>query len=1091
LSNIFISHSSRDNQAARAMQAWLEAKGHKGVFLDFDPALGIPVGVDWEQELYQRLRACRAVVALVSPAWLASPWCFFELRQARFLGKSVFPVRIEPCESGPILGDIQEGDLVTDPEAGHVQLWEGLRRAGLDPATMRHYDPARPPYPGLEALQEADAAVFFGRDDDTSAAMDTLASLRRVGGARLLLLLGASGSGKSSLLRAGLLPLLRRDPSSWLLVEPFRPGERPADELAQALVATGHRLGLDADPAALRSCVAGGDPAALAELCRELRQAAGCREGAALLVIDQAEELLGPAAEAMAFLRLLRGALAAGAGRLMAVATLRSDLLGSFQNHPLLEDLDYATRTIDPLPRRRLPEIIEGPAEVAGLAIGPGLVNALVDDAATADALPLLAFTLYEMHRQSRGGVLDLALYRSLGGLEGSVRRAADGLIQALDPDPAALATLRDVFVGSLVRSDEDGQIVRRRAFSDELPATAMPLLQRFVDARLLVAGRDAAGQETLEVAHEALLRTWPRLVAWLEEDRDRLRLREVFRRAAAGWDAHGREVDWLDHRGARLEAVEALVQERRFNPAAGAESDYLAACRARETEERGRAEAAALAERRRLEAEATAAAAGEAAARRVAARTRIAAAVTLVLALAASGAGVVAWRSAIEANAQREAAETALAARDLADSRRLALRAGQVLASGDDELALRLALAALPRAVASGAGPPDTVEAGEALARAVLGRHETTVLAGHTGAIRTAVFAPDGSSVLTAARDGTARLWDVAGAAGGDARPLVLAGHQAGLWSAVLSADGGAIATASDDGTIRLWDTKGGERRVLQGHVGAVLRVAMTPDGQTLLSTAADGTARLWRLATGESQMLGHDAMVWWADFDSSGRRALTTTAAGTASLWDAGTGESLHQLEGDPGGGGVPLARFAPDGSRVLTVMERDLAQLWDRDGRAIGRLSGLGDWLSAAAFSPDGRLVAIAGQDGAQVFETETARPVTAVRTGQDLIWDLAFSPDGAWLATAGNDGTARLFAAESGAPLLTLDAAAGKPLRAIAFSPDGTSLLTAGDDGIARLYRVRRFPTFETLLAFATGLDLEPLGPDEGALLATRQ
>lgn len=555
------------------MQLWLAGKGHQGVFLDFDPALGIPVGVDWEQELYQRLRACRAVIALVSPAWLASPWCFFELRQARFLGKAVFPLRIAPCDAGPILGDIQQGDLVADPEAGHVQLWEGLRRAGLDPATMLHYDPSRPPYPGLAALQEADAAVYFGRDDDIDAAMDVLASLRRIGGARLLLLLGASGSGKSSLLRAGLLPRLRRDPDAWLVVEPFRPGERPLDELAEALAATARRNGLEAEPAAIRAIVALGDPAAFAGLCRELAIGAGCREGATLLVVDQAEELLGPAAELQAVLGLLRRALDAGGGRLMAVATLRSDLLGSFQNHPLLEDLAYATRIVDPLPRRRLAEIIEGPAEVAGLTLGPGLVNALVEDAATVDALPLLAFTLAELHRRARGGVLDLALYRALGGLEGSVRRVADGLLETLAPDPAALAALRDVLVGSFVRSDEEGQIVRRRALCQDLPASALGLLQPFVDARLLVADRDAQGQETLEVAHEALLRTWPRLAGWLEEDRDRLRLREAVRRAAAAWDAQGRAVDWLDHRGARLEAVDALVREPRFAFAAGVET--------------------------------------------------------------------------------------------------------------------------------------------------------------------------------------------------------------------------------------------------------------------------------------------------------------------------------------------------------------------------------------------------------------------------------------------------------------------------------------------------------------------------------------
>ena len=1060
------------------MQRWLEGKGHEGVFLDFDPALGIPVGVDWEQELYQRLRACRAVVALISPAWLASPWCFFELRQARFLGKAVFPLRIAPCDSGPILGDIQEGDLVTDPEAGHRQLWEGLRRAGLDPATMLHYDSSRPPYPGLQALQEADAAVFFGRDDDISAGLEALASLRRLAGARLLLLLGASGSGKSSLLRAGLLPRLRRDPGRWLVVEPFRPGERPLDELAQALVATGQRQGLEAEPAAIRDLVHGADPEALVGLLGELRSGADCREGAALLVIDQAEELLGPGGEAMAFIALLRGALEQGAGRLMAVATLRSDLLGSLQNHPLLEDFGYATRTIDPLPRRRLPEIIEGPAEVAGLAIGPGLVNRLVEDAATADALPLLAFTLGQLHRRSKGGVIDLELYEALGGLEGSVRRAADGLLETLDPGPEALSVLRDVFVGSLVRSDEEGQIVRRLAFRDELPDAALSLLQHFVDARLLVAGRDAAGRETLEVAHEALLRTWPRLVGWLEEDRDRLRLREIFRRAAAAWHGHDRGDDWLDHRGARLEAIEELVAAPRFALLPGVESDYLEACRAREAEERGRAEAAAMAERRRLEAEAAAANAGAAAAKKVAARTRIAAAITLVLAIAASGAGFVAYRSAVEADLQRESAETALAARDIADSRRLALSAEQALGTGNAELGLRIALAALPRAVAAGAGPPDTVEAAEALAQAVLRRHEMTVLAGHGGAIRTAVFAPDARAVLTASLDGTAGLWDIAD--GTNATAVVLRGHSAGVWSSAFAADGRTIATASEDGTIRLWDDAGAERAVLRGHAGGVLGVAMAADGRTLLSLGTDGSARLWPLPTGEPRLLRHDADIWWAGFGPDGRRVLTTAADGTAGLWEAATGERLAGLDGKAGG--IVAGAFAPDGQRLLTVNEDDTADIWDGDGRPVARLDGLGQWLTTAAFSPDGRHFAIAADTVVRVFEVATSTPTATLRGHGDLVHAIAFSPDGAWLATAANDGIARVFGVETGALALTLDQALG-PLRAVAFAPGGESLLTAGDDGVARLYQVRRPADFDALLAYATSLGLEPLAAAE--------
>ena len=231
MSAIFLSHSSRDNAAADAMQAWLRARGHQSIFLDFDPANGIPAGRDWEQELYRRLRVCRAVIVLLSEHWLASRWCFAEVSQARALGKAILPVRIAACADAGLLGDVQQIDLTRDPEEGHLRLAVGLEKAGLDPQAMFEWDPRRPPYPGLLALQERDAAVFFGRDEDISAGLDTLNRLRRMAGARLTLFLGASGSGKSSLVRAGLLPRLERDPDNWLPMPPFRPQERPLDEL--------------------------------------------------------------------------------------------------------------------------------------------------------------------------------------------------------------------------------------------------------------------------------------------------------------------------------------------------------------------------------------------------------------------------------------------------------------------------------------------------------------------------------------------------------------------------------------------------------------------------------------------------------------------------------------------------------------------------------------------------------------------------------------------------------------------------------------------------------------------------------------------
>ena len=656
MSAIFVSHSSKDQAATAAMQQWLQAQGHQSIFLDFDPADGIPAGVSWEQELYQRLRGCRAVIALLSDNWLRSRWCFTEVTQARALGKAVFPARVAACDASGVLPDIQHIDLTADEGAGYRRLEEGLKRAGLDPREMFHWDADRPPYPGLLAFQEQDAAIFFGREDEISDALDTLNRLRRQGGGRLVLFLGASGSGKSSLVRAGLLPRLRRDVDNWLPLPPFRPQEKPLDELAMAL-AESLKSGGDArswqDLRSELQRAAGAEPpdgSALIDLARDLQIAAGRREATVLLIVDQTEELLGygRGEEADRFLRLLRAALEAGGARLMALATMRSDFLGEFQTQRSLVDLAYETVTVGPISARNLPPIIERPAEVAGIELGPGLVATLLQDAETEDALPLLAFTLRELYeRYGADRRLELGEYQQLGGLEGSVRRAADGVIEAARPSEVELEELRGAFVPAMVRINEEGQYARRRALRDDLPPRVQDLLQRFVDARLLVADRDEAGQDTLEVAHEALLRAWPRLRGWLEEDQDNLRLRETVRRAAEEWDQRGRGADWLDHRGSRLEAVEALMREPRFVLKDETERAYLQACIERRRREQEEAEAAARAEKDRLAAEARAA-------RQIARRTLIGAVASLCLAAAAGVGGYVAYQNLADGRAER-----------------------------------------------------------------------------------------------------------------------------------------------------------------------------------------------------------------------------------------------------------------------------------------------------------------------------------------------------------------------------------------------------------------------------------------------------
>ena len=329
----------------------------------------------------------------------------------------------------------------------------------------------------------------------------------------------------------------------------------------------------------------------LVNFARDLALAAGQPEATVLLTIDQAEELFGytDSEPATRFLRLVRAGLETADRRLMAIATLRSDFLGDFQNHPALQDSDYPHHfryravPVDPMLRGSFAEIIQGPARLAGLQLADGLVQTMVDDTGTRDALPLLAFTLRRLYERFGGdGRLTVAEYEELGRLDGAVREEAQRILAEANPTPEEREALHAAFVPALVRINAEGGYARRRALLNTLPPAAVPLLRRFVDARLLVTDRDTDGRETIEVAHEALLRTWPQLASWLAEDRDKLRLLDGLQRAAEEWELGGRRDDLLVHRGTRLEDVEALAATPRFGLTDGStERQYLSACRA------------------------------------------------------------------------------------------------------------------------------------------------------------------------------------------------------------------------------------------------------------------------------------------------------------------------------------------------------------------------------------------------------------------------------------------------------------------------------------------------------------------------------
>ncbi len=556
MTSLFISHSGRDQVAAQRVHQWLRNAGYQALFLDFDPSDGIPAGRRWEAELYAQLRRTDGVIFLASADSVASKWCFAELSLARSLGRPVFPLRLGTAAWLDLLQDVQWIDLTADENA-FGQLRDGLHQAGLRPGDSFAWDSARSPFPGLKPFDWQDAAVFFGREQEIGRLIQLLTTTLLRGPGRLVAIAGPSGSGKSSLLRAGLLPRLERLADRWVVVPPMQPGRQPLQNLARSLQAAFRAAGHERTWTGLLDRLDQG-PASLIELGYELGDAASGAGGSVLLVVDQAEELVtrsGPRAREQ-FLALLRGALRDDSP-MWAIATLRVEFLSSAPDRAgLAEAIDDAL-LIEPLSRSRLPEVIQRPAQRAGLDFAPGLVQRMVEDTTGGDALPLLAWTLQQLYHDAGPGperVVTAEAYEALGGVVGSLQRQANLLTDELHRRGHGGLVLPTLL--KLVAIDEAGEPTRRRVERRQLSAAEDAIVQAFVDARLLTSNR--AGEEGIvEVAHEALLRQWPPLRQAILDAQEGLRIRSQVERLASDWERGGHDESYL-LRGTRLVAFEA-----------------------------------------------------------------------------------------------------------------------------------------------------------------------------------------------------------------------------------------------------------------------------------------------------------------------------------------------------------------------------------------------------------------------------------------------------------------------------------------------------------------------------------------------------
>ncbi|CAM3417489.1 PD40 domain-containing protein [Kibdelosporangium persicum] len=836
----------------------------------------------------------------------------------------------------------------------------------------------RAPYVGLAAFQPEDADLFHGREHLVGELTERM--IRQ----RFVAVFGASGAGKSSLLRAGLVP-------RWTgPVVLFTPGPHPVEECAVHIA----RLAGTAPGQVHTDFMADAQ-----NLHRAVRMAA---DEDVLIIVDQFEEtftLCRDEAERTRFVDLLLTAVTSPNSRAKVVLGVRADFYSHCTRHPgLVRAMVDAQVAVGPMTTGELRRAIVQPAVRAGCTVEGALLAELVAQAAgNAGVLPLLSHALRETWRRRKGNALTLAAFQAAGGVDSALARTAESVYSGLTE--ARQHLVRDLFL-RLTALGEGTEDTKRRITRSEVDKDTTDVLDVLAEARLITVA-----DETVEIAHEALIHAWPRLRQWLAADREGLRTHRHLTEAAQEWSSL-REDPGALYRGARLIVAKewAAKAGTSLNPVERAFLDASVEQEERET----------------------------AAGRRRARQLRYLAVGLAVLLVVVTVISVV----AVE---QRKDAEQA---RQVAISRQLATQA-LTIAETDPGRAKLLSLEAYRT--------EPTLEARGALLSMSAHSDYRTELPAHTGAVSQIAFRPDGS-IVSVGRDRTVAVWDPARRT----RIATMTGHDTWLKALATTPDGRFAATGGDDTRVVLWDL---EKRVIAGsfdqHTATVREIAFSPDGRVMASAGNDQTTRLWDVAsrTPLATLTGHVGAVTTLAFSPDGKTLATGGDDQTIAMWDVASGTRVATLAENVGA--VKSLDFSADGTMLASAGLGPAVHLWDVRGRTrITTFTGhTEEAVIALKFSRDGKTLVSAGNDMViRMWDVPNRVPRAVLAGHQASVYTLAFSPDGRVLASAGEEG--KIIFWDPQAPSL-------RGLGSVydmAFTPDGQTLATAGP-GNTTLWDVR--------------------------------
>ncbi|MEH2026999.1 nSTAND1 domain-containing NTPase [Nostoc sp.] len=895
------------------------------------------------------------------------------------------------------------------------------------------------PYMGLSAFLEEDSQYFYGREALTQQLIHQLRDRS------FLAVIGASGSGKSSIVQAGVIPQLRlgkQIPSSeqWW-IRSIRPGANPLEALARRLAAAVREPGENdfsssSSPHLLLEGIFHQGVEGFVYWIRNQPHRV------LVLVVDQFEELftLAPTPDRELFLELLLGAVQYAGDRFKLIITLRADFIASCLEVPALAKALQDLSVLIP-PKLSLDDyrrVILNPAQQVGLKVETELVEVLLRELNHSPGdLPLLEFVLEQLWQHRVAGELTLQAYQEqLGGIQGALERSSQAVYESLDPQMRECA--KWIFL-SLTQLGEGTEDTRRRVHKSELIVKKYPTalvektLNVLTSAKLVVMNLEedpniAEGSKgddkistsqsplspspiTVEVAHEILIRHWSTLRWWLEENRDRLRKQRQIEQASQLWLQRTQQADFL-LQGVRLAEAEDIYIKYTDELSADVQR-FIEACLAQRKQQQ-------LQEKTRLKQ----------------AQRAVVALSVLGLAAVCFG-GLAYWKSQAAQLREIEALNASSQANLLSHQQLEAL----------------IATVKAGKQLKNTLGAPAELQTQTlgVLQQVISGTQERNRLEGHSAEVLSVSFSPDGKTIVSASNDKTAILW------GRDGTKLrTLTGHTGTVRSVSFSPDGQMIATASFDRTIKLWRTSDGTLiRTLNGHTAEVLSLSWSGNGETIATGSADRTAKIWQVSDGHllRTFSGYRDFVTSVSFSPDGKILAIASADKTVKLWSVSNGQLQKTLLGHSAA--VSSVAFSPDG-QIASASEDKTVRLWRRDGTLLRIIPAHNAEVLSVNFSHDGQTLASTSADSTIKLWSSQDGSLRQTLLGHSIaVYSVSFSPDDQTVVSAGADQTVRLWQRDD--PLFkTLTGHQGK-LYSVSFSPDGQTLASAGQDTTIKLWQ----------------------------------